>query len=281
MSAEEIVDEIGAMVSLPAAAVRVCSLAEDPDATGAMFESVILTDVALTARLLRLANSPTLGLSAKVNTVSRAVTVLGIRAVRDLALGVAAVHSFARIPSNLVTMEDFWTHSMLCGVAARELAARTERRRHAETAFVEGLMHDVGQLLLFRARPDESREALLLWVDDPGDSSLLDCERRVLGYDHCEVGAVLARRWHLPPELQTCIEFYAQPERAIQHRFDAAIVCLADRLATLVEIESENLEDAGPLPEAAWRLSGARPDWVPEVVAAARAQLQEVRALLT
>ncbi len=280
MSAQDVVEELGAMVSLPAAAVRVCTLAQDPATTAAMFESVILTDVALTARLLRVANSPGLGLATKVNTVSRAVTVLGMAAVRDLAIGIAAVHSFARIPSSLMTMESFWTQSMLCGIAARELAARGARRRQAESAFVEGLMHDVGVLLLFRARPDESREALLQWADDPGDSTLLQWERRVLGFDHCEVGAVLARRWHLPPELQSCIAFYPQPERAVQHRFDVAIVCLADRIATLAQIESSDLEDAGAVPESVWRITGARPDWVPEVLAAARAQLDEVRALL-
>lgn len=280
MSALEVVEELGTVVSLPAAAVRVCALAQDPATTAAMFESVILTDVALTARLLRVANSPALGLATKVTTVSRAVTVLGMGAVRDLAVGIAAVHSFARIPSNLVTMESFWTHSMLCGIAARELAARGGRRRQAETAFVEGLLHDVGVLLLFRARPDESREALLQWADDPGDSSLLDWERRVLGFDHCEVGAELARRWHLPPQLQSCIAFYPQPERAAEHGFDAAIVCLADRIATLAQIESTDLEDAGAVPDSVWRLTGARPDWVPDVLAAANGQLDEVRALL-
>ncbi len=275
-----VVDEVGAMVSLPAAAARVCALADDPAATIAMFESVVLTDVALTARLLKLANSPAIGLSHKVGTVSRAVTVLGMRAVRDLALGVAAVHSFDRIPSSLMTMQDFWTHSMLSGLAARELALRAGRRVQAESAFVEGLMHAVGQLLLFRARPEQARTALLAWADDPDDAPLLEHERRVLGFTHCEVGAVLAQRWNLPSSLAACIEFYGEPARAGAYQAAAAQVAVADRLATLAQIESTDLGDVTPIPDAEWRMVGVDPACAAEVVVAARDGLAEVRGLL-
>ncbi len=278
--ATRVVDEVRSLLSLPAVAVRVCALADDPKSTGAMFESVILTDPALTARLLRLANSPALGLSSKVSTVGRAVTVLGMRNVRDLALGIAAAHSFEAIPSALLTMEDFWTHSMLTGVAARELALRAGRRPQAESAFVAGLMHDIGLLLLFRARPDASRAALLAWADDPGEAPLLQFERAILGYDHCEVGAELAARWHLPAELRACIEFYPEPARAPAHREAVALVCIADRLAALAAIDSVDLGDAAALPEPVWALAGVRPECAAEVIAAARDHLGEVRGSL-
>lgn len=278
--AEEVVDELNSMVCLPAVALRVSELAADPDTTAAALEAVIRQDMALTTRLLRLANSPALGLAARVQTISRAVAVLGIRTVRDMTLGVAAIHSFDRIPPDLMTMEDFWTHNMLCGVAARELAVLGSRTGTADSAFVGGLIHDIGQLLLFKARPEQSRRALLMLADDSGDRTLLQCERAVLGFTHCEVGGALARRWNLPEALRECIEFYEDPLQASAHRYDAALVHIADRMATLVEIESSELEDAGPIDPRIWALAQVEPACVPAVIEAARGQLAEIRGLL-
>jgi HD-like signal output (HDOD) protein len=278
--AERVVDEVATMLSFPAVALRICEVAEDPDATTAELQYVVAQDPALTARLLQLANSPVFGMPREITTISRAITVLGLRTVRDLAFGVAAVHSFDRIPAELVTMEDFWTRSMLSALAARELAGRSPRRSAAETAFVAGLLHDIGLLVLFQSRPDASREALLMLADDPGELTLQRCEHAVLGFDHGAVGGALARRWRLPPTLQECIEFADDPARAVRHPLEVAIVHIADRLATLAEADSVDLDDAPPVAADAWGVSGLSAACTAEVVAAARAQLAGVRAML-
>ncbi len=280
LSAEQVVDDVAAMLSFPAVAVRICQLADDPNATAHDLERIIAQDLALTARLLRVANSSAFGMQRTITTISRAVTVLGSRIVRDLAFGVAAVHSFDRIPSELITMEDFWTRSMLSAAAAKELANRSAHRSAAESAFVEGLLHEVGLLILFQSRPDESRRALLMLADDPGEMTLQQCESEILGFDHCDVGAALARRWDLPATLQACIEFHNRPLLAVNHVFDVAIVHLADRLATLAEIDSMDLCDAAPIDEHIWRLAQLDPHCVPAVVSAARSQLADIRTML-
>jgi HD-like signal output (HDOD) protein len=280
VNVDDIVDDVAAMVSLPAVAVRICELADDPKSTALDLERIIAPDLALTARLLKIANSPAIGMQRKITTISRAITLLGTRTVRDLALGVAAVNSFDRIPVELITMEDFWTHSMLAAASARELASHTARRAAAESAFVEGLLHDVGMLILFRSRPDESRQALLMHADDPGERTVQQCEREIFGFTHCDVGAALARRWHLPPALQACIEFHDDPSIAPDHLFDVAIVHIADRIAMLAEIDSVNLENTEPISDIVWTLTGLSPECVPGVVAAARLQLTDIRTML-
>jgi HD-like signal output (HDOD) protein len=280
LTAEDIVDDLAAMVSLPAIAIRICKLADDPATTTAELSRVIAQDTALTARLLRVANSPGLGMSRTIDTISRAATVLGIRAVRDLALGVAAVHSFDGIPADLITMEDFWGHGMLCAAAAREIASRSRPKAAAESAFVAGLLADVGQLLLFKARPAESRQALLMLADDPDELTLDQCEHRILGLTHCSVGAALARRWHLPPVLRACIEFHHAPEEAAEYLAEVSIVHIANSAATLAEIGSSDLRDAEPVFPPAWTRLGLDPGCIEEVVSAVRNQMADTRGLL-
>src|SRR5262249_31569745 len=161
----------------------------------------------LTARLLTLANSAMFGLSRQVDTVGRAIAVLGTRQVRDLTLGLSAVRSFAGIPNELVSMQSFWHHSVLCAVTARQLAGEGRGGR-PDSSFVAGLLHDVGQLVLFNKLPRESHAALLMSIDEPNEPDLHLCERALLGFDHAAVGGALARSWHLPAALTECIEFH-------------------------------------------------------------------------
>jgi HD-like signal output (HDOD) protein len=278
---EDIVDDISAMVSIPAVAIKVCELADDPRASIAELSGVIAQDTALAARMLRVANSAALGMAGKVDTISRAATVLGVRAVRDLALGVSAVHSFDGIPVELITMESFWIHGLLCAAAARELGDHCVRTADAESTFVAGLLHDVGQLTLLKRMPREMRQALLMLADDPNDLlTLHQCEQRILGFTHCEVGAALARHWQLPPALQACIEFHHEPSRATEYRFEVAIVHIANSVATLAEIDSRELADADPIDANAWTLTGLNPARIPEWVPIVQDQLAEMRSFL-
>lgn len=153
--ARTIVARAAGLASLPEVAARVVALAEDPNATASQFEAVIGRDPALAARLLRIANSPYYSVTGQIDTIARAVTMVGTRHIRDLTLGLAAIRAFAGIPVELVSMEDFWVHSLYCAHLSRALSA--DDLRMADTVFVGGLLHDIGQLLLFIQQPEESR----------------------------------------------------------------------------------------------------------------------------
>ena len=153
---ERLVGDVATLVSLPEVALRINELVDEPRSSAEDIGRAVQQDAALTARLLRLANSAMFGLSRQVDTVGRAVAVLGTRQVRDLTLGLSATRAFSGIPNDLVSMGSFWHHSVLCAVAARLTAAQCTRGR-PESSFVAGLLHDIGQLVLFNKLPDESR----------------------------------------------------------------------------------------------------------------------------
>src|SRR5271154_4236402 len=164
MTPQELVQNIEDLVTLPEVALRIARMVDDPSASATDIGREISHDAALTARLLRIANSPVFGQQGRIATISRAIAVLGVRQVRDLTVGLTAIRSFDGIGNELVTMASFWRHSVLCAVAAGQIAERRQRVRD-DTPFVAGLLHDIGQLVLFSRAPDPARQALLMSVD--------------------------------------------------------------------------------------------------------------------
>jgi putative nucleotidyltransferase with HDIG domain len=277
IDARTIVARASSLASLPEVVARVVALAEDPGATASQFEAVIGRDPALAARLLRVANSPYYSVTGQIDTIARAVTMVGTRHIRDLTLGLAAIRAFAGIPVALVSMEDFWVHSLYCAHLSRALAA--DDLRLADTVFVGGLLHDIGQLLLFIQQPEESRQALWMVSEGPDHLTMDEAEREVLGVDHTEVGAELARQWLLPDALRECIAWHHQPERAsAANARAAAIVHVANSLAYLAETDSTDLYTGPPIQERAARLALFDERQVPAMVAESRAAIAGLRA---
>jgi putative nucleotidyltransferase with HDIG domain len=251
LTPEQLVKTVKDLVTLPEIALRIAKMVNDPESSASDIAREIGKDAAVTARLLRIANSPMFGHSQHIASVSRAVTVIGLRQVRDLTVGLTTMRAFAGIPNELVTMESFWRHSVLCAVAAGHLAARA-KAGNGETAFVAGLLHDIGQLVLFGRAPDLARQALLMSVDSVDDLDLHLCERRIFGFDHAAVGNALAKNWALPVALAECIQFHHEPERAqAQHSAEVAIVHVANSVAVLAEIGSTDFRDASPISASA------------------------------
>jgi putative nucleotidyltransferase with HDIG domain len=252
LTPQGLVAAIKDLVTLPDVALRIAQRVNDPDSSASDIGREISSDPALTARLLRIANSPAFGQHGKIATISRAITVLGMRQVRDLTVGLMVVRSFDGISNELITMESFWRHSVLCAAAAGHIAERRARASD-DSPFVAGLLHDVGQLVLFSRVPDLARLALMTSIDSADDLDLYVCERNVMGFDHTEVGVALAQSWRLPLVLQECIEFHHEPERAQSFPAEVATIHIANSVAILAEIDSRDLADAPVISDAAMR----------------------------
>ena len=265
LTPQGLVAHIKDLVTLPEVALRIARMVEDPTSSATDIGREISRDAALTARLLRIANSPAFGQHGKISTISRAITVLGVRQVRDLTVGLTAIRSFDGISNELVTMESFWRHSFLCAVAAGQIAARGNRSRD-DSPFVAGLLHDIGQLVLFSRAPLMARQALLMSVDSAYDRGLFLCEQEVMGFDHGAVGLALAQNWGMPRSLQECIEFHHEPERAQEYPLEVATVHIANSLAVLAEIGSCKADDAPAISKAALRATKMDSAAVMEVV---------------
>jgi HD-like signal output (HDOD) protein len=226
--AESLVAEVSGLVSPPDVCLRVAELVQDEDTTAEQLGALILRDPNLTARLLRLVNSAHYGLRGRVDTVTRAITMIGLRELYHLVLAVSAVKSFSSIPNSLVNMDTFWRHSIFTGLIARSLA-RQARVLHPERLFISGLLHDIGSLVLY-FRLHELSCSLLRQADGDEDA-LHQAEQEALGFTHADLGALLLRQWSLPETMQEAVRLHHAPFATEEPGVDTALLALANKLA--------------------------------------------------
>ncbi len=224
---------------LPVVATKLCQMAADLDADIKEMAALISQDQALTLRLLRLANSSFYGFSGEIKTVSRAIVILGFRAVRSLALGAAVVGTpLGKARSCILDHEQFWMHSLAVASASRLLAKRVHAKE-PEEVFVAGLLHDIGKLVLEKGFADSYGE--LVNRTAQGEATLHVLEREEYGMGHGKVALKVGERWHLPSLLAETMAFHHCPEdldSSAAHRQTSAIIGAANGLAKIVQIGS-------------------------------------------
>jgi putative nucleotidyltransferase with HDIG domain len=231
-AAERFVAQITGLVSPPEVYVRAVELVESPDSSAAEIAAVIGCDPNLTARLLGLVNSCYFNLARQVDTVTRAIAVIGTRELYSLVIAASAVSSFSRIPNRLVSMDTFWRHSIYTGLLARALARRCHVL-HPERLFVAGLLHDIGSLVLYHQEPEVCSEHLLIAAGD--EELLYQAELEHFGFSHADLGRRLASDWKLPDTLAAAIGGHHRPELAAEAVQEASLIYLAERLANGLE----------------------------------------------
>ena len=204
-----ITEKIIGLPTLPTIVTQLIALVGDPKSSARQVAQLISTDQALTAKILRVANSAFYGFPRKIATVQLAIVVLGFEAVKNLALSVTVLKRFTSGREHrLFDRQRFWEHAIGCAVAGRHLARMLRYRVEAE-AFVAGVIHDIGKLILIEYFPDDFSEALEL-AESEG-LTIAEAEEQVLGVTHAEVGGWLAERWNLPPDLVGAITYHHQP----------------------------------------------------------------------
>ncbi len=272
---KQLIDDVKGIVSLPSVCVHINEMVDDPNSSLVNIGKVVAQDPALTLRILKIANSPFYGLSNEIETVGRAVAILGTTQLRDMVLATAATRIFDGIPNNLITMKLFWRHSIACGIAARMLADQVMPGK-GESLFVAGLLHDIGQLVMFNKLPEESKQILLYAFEEVGDGDVFSAEMHHLGFTHCDVGAELVREWRLPPLYQECIEFHHSPEKATQFPQEVALIHIAQATANLEEAGTVDEEKMADISDNAWEITGFTKEDIPPVIKAIRLQISEV-----
>lgn len=254
----ELVKAAGNLVSLPDIFIRINKLVEDPQSSLEDITKVVSQDPSFTVRLLRIANSPFYGFSSAIETVSRAVMLIGTSQVRNLALSTSVSHSFEGLPNELVSIDNFWKHSLYCALVARILAHRL-RKTDPEALFTAGLLHDIGELVIFNRLPEQAKEVLTRVLDSGDEMPVFEAERQTMGFDHAQVGGELARQWKLPLLLQECIAHHHDILQAQNYPVEAAMVHIANTLALLAEVDSIDLDDVPAIDPQAWKVTGFEP----------------------
>ncbi|MBI5922665.1 MAG: HDOD domain-containing protein [Betaproteobacteria bacterium] len=280
ITAGELVKDIDGLVTLPDVYIRINRLLENPNSSTTDIAKAVSQDPSFTLRLLRVANSSLYRFPAAVTTAAKAVSIIGTAQIRSLALAMSVAKSFAGMPNELVSMENFWRHSLYCALIARHLA-REARRCDPDSLFTAGLLHDIGELVIFNRLPEQAKDALLMVLDSQDEMQVHEAERKVMGVDHAEVGGELARHWNLPSLLQECIAHHHAVASAKQHPREVALVHLANVFALMAEVDSLDPGDVSPIDPLAWELTGLSDDCVDAAVREAQAEIHEAEQLFS
>jgi HD-like signal output (HDOD) protein len=263
MTPQELVDGIEKLVSLPEVCIKVNRLIDAPNYSAATLGDLIIQDADLSARLLRIVNSAFFNLQSPVETISRAVTVVGTNELRNLVMATSAAKVFTGVPGDLVNMPEFWRYSLATGVIGSELAGRC-RVLHAERLFVMGVLHDIGRLVIYLKLPEASRDILLI---TGGDDSLLPAvEEEILGFTHMEAGEALLQTWSIPRSIVTVVGHHHHPMRTKDFRLETAIIHLASNLA-LCEHEGMTVDEAiERIDPVVWEITALQPESIEEAL---------------
>lgn len=277
-SIEQLVDQSTKLGTLPAIVSRIFDAMDDPNSTAAQIGRVINDDPALTGRLLKLVNSPFYGFTSKVDTVYRAIALIGHRELRSVVLAASAVKVFTGIPEELISMPVFWRRSLYTAVTARVIAA-FRREKEIERFFIAGLLHDIGSLLLFKQMPDQM--TFVLSQQKNKQIPINEAEMDEFGFDHAELGGALLKKWSLPPMLFSAVHFHLAPEKAPAVNQDAAwVVHLAWQIVRHHIDRDPLLGEDDEIDEKIWQANNLDSDLLEKILEKAEQQFQASKDII-
>ena len=255
--AQEMVSGIEQLASLPAVYHQVRGVLDNPDSSIVDLSNVVSADAAITVRLLHVVNSVYFGLMSRVDTVSRAVSVLGMQQVHDIVLATSVSSMFKGMSPANMNMTRFWSNSVMRALIART-GAEMVRAGDLERFFVSGLLADLGHLVMYQVEPMLAEQAQV--KSEESGLPLHEAERELLGCDYAQVGAALVQKWSLPPRLAAAIAGQVHPAGAEQlYQHDAALLHLARVMTDAMERKMESEAIVALIDDSVWSLTGLKP----------------------
>lgn len=245
-SPTQLVESVSKLCSFSEVAIKFNDLVEDGSSGAAQFAATIQTDPALSAALLRLANSAMFSGGRQIDSVERAINLVGLNEIRDLVFGVCAANAFRGIPNTLISVEDFWRHSLYCAAASQILSKQAKACEHL-SLFTAGMLHDIGQLVMFNREPELSQQAIKHSIAENDGLLTFESERAIFGFDHTAVGLELAKQWDFPDFLQRCISDHHDPFQDKDVDSAVVIVHVANSVSVMAELNTDQFSLAPPI----------------------------------
>ena len=277
---DQLLNRMRGLPTLPECFFRLQRVLANDHAGAADLERVIKPDPALTANLLRVANSAYFNCPRKVTGIRHAIVLMGTRQVYEAA----ASASFALvIPGNLlgygIRASEFWLHSMSVAMLSQRLA-RELRLDTSDQTYTAGLLHDIGKLVIGVFLADSAREVLHLMRDK--DLSFIDAEHQALGTDHAMVGATLAERWRLPREVVEVVRHHHAPDEGVpgQSQRLVDLVHVADSLSHSLGYGSDVGELARQVSSGAPGRLGLEPGVLERIASETMDQIWEMAGIM-
>jgi len=221
-------DFMGVLPPMPQVVLKAQEIMSDPDSSLKELASVIATDQAISVRILKLANSAYYGLAGKVTSIGHASVLLGITILGEIVMMAGTSNMLSKtLKGYRVESEDMWRHSLAVGIGSRLIASR-KIPELANDAFVAGLIHDSGKIML-----DEHvlkrRKSFEECMKD-GQQAFFEAEQQILGFDHSEIGSEVCKSWGIPEILTAAVRYHHYPSRSQGNEL-AHIVHMADSMA--------------------------------------------------
>ncbi len=223
-------DSVGDIATLPEVTVRIIEVVEDQNATSRELHAVIKHDPALSAKVLKVVNSAFYGLPGQVASVERAIILLGLSAVKNIAVAASLARMFkGSSDPDLFDAAELWKHCVAVAVAAKRIARVAGGAAAADEVFLAGLIHDLGLIVERQVFPKELGEVCRRCR--AGEGRLLDLEEKIVGATHQDFGYALSAKWRFPAGLRACVGGHHTPEAVDEeHQGLAMILHCADIL---------------------------------------------------
>ncbi|MBK8803864.1 MAG: HDOD domain-containing protein [Fibrobacteres bacterium] len=212
LTANSLAQQVKSIPTLPTVLTELSRRMEDPKTSSDDLAQIIQQDQAISSKVLKLVNSPFYGYSGRIHTINQGIVILGFNAIKNLVLSTSVIEAFkGAASSEAFRMDLLWVHSAAVAGVAKLLAERSGAA-DPEEAFVSGLLHDIGKVLLWISEPRLFAGCLMASASKR--IPLMDVERQVAGFDDSELASVLAEKWKFPNTLRESIRWRSLPERA-------------------------------------------------------------------
>lgn len=229
---EKLVEQIDTIPSLPIVVADALQVIDALDAGPKELAAVLYKDQGLTTTILKFANSAYYGFNRKISTITEAIVILGFNTIRSLLLAASVQRAVGgEVKGYDLAQGELWKHSIICAMTARSIARRVGFPG-VEQAFIAGLIHDIGKVILSMHVASQFEELMTIVSEQKLNFS--QAEKQLFGADHAEIGGLVAERWNLPEDLVDAIAHHHLIEEPAELKTITAVVHVADALCLML-----------------------------------------------
>ena len=265
---KRVISVTGNLPPVPHVAAKMMELLGKEDTSVRELQKVISADQALTARILKMANSVFYSFDQKISTLSHAIVILGFRAVQSMAIAASSRSLFVKKGAQFGLKERLlWEHSIGCAMSCRQVA-RLVSYENEETAFIAGLLHDIGKAVLNQVIPKKYGRIVELVYNN--GQSFATVENETLGFDHSHIGALIAQKWNFSWDMVETIAYHHSPEARTTGGGLSAILAVSNDICKRMGIGLEQLDPESPISD----------NWGAQVLSLDEATCREIQEIL-
>jgi len=276
---EDLIKSMGELPTLPSVFFTVSKMLSDPRTSAVDVGKIVSNDQVIASKILKIANSAFYGFAGRVNTVSHAIAVLGFSSTKNIVLTTSILSTLnLKTPVKGFNLAAFWKHSAAVGAIAK-LTAKEVFSQKQEEAFVAGLLHDIGKLILAICAPEDFVKCLDFAVSKK--CLFFDAEKELLGITHTEIAAWINQKWKLPTEFATVLtNHHNEIETSGEHIGLVSVVKFADVLARGMQFGHACDHSIPILEDNVWDSLRMTPQKLEKILAASYDAMQDSMAFV-